>query len=541
MDRAVCLFHTGDDPGDHDFARRVAELIRPFCSPLLINVDELERMDDRGAPRPQRFRGVPVYVLSTAMLHLTHHRRKLVTGTPGRNLPGRSVFYICHGVTTAEIRARYPDLQKLFLDVMVGEEADLPAMVDELKAYIERAPDRVGLPARVWLLAQFLAGIVMSLFGTVGYCAYLAAFPSALWLLLSLLLTGGRPDLETAAACHVLFGAGYGINRVRPLDLWPWLGPAWGIGAQPPGGHRDSGRTLDSFLRAIGPWQQMVEAARMLKVGALCWLVIPGVSVLIGTESAWAGAAAFVVGLGMPRLWSVALRYLTRRRYWTSGMSDDEMERTAQVFSPWGFKTTPEFDYRHGGTRGWQLVYRPWLRKPPKVFISYAWRDEDRTPVARTLHQTISRLGVPCFLDTRRIPGKFSSWRARVVDEILDCTHLFVVLGPNVHEAQVVHREIRTALQRWYTELEPAVACVVEPEVGAALSAERLSPELRYLLHEAPKMTYAEAARGEVVARLLLQRRRQALWQDWLALLQPAARLRRFLKMESVGGHEIPS
>ena len=538
-ERVVCLFHAGDEPRVRDFVRRVADLIRPFCVPQPIDVDELERTDDRGAPRPERFQGVPVYVLSPAMLQPTYRRRKLVTGTPGRNLPGRSVFYICHGVTTAEIRAQYPDLQKLFLDVMVGEEADLPVMVEELRAYIECTPDRVRLPERVWLLAQVLSASAMSLSGLVGFCAYLAAFPSALWLLWSLLVTGGRPDVEAAAACHVLFGAGYGINRVRPLDLWPWLGPAWGIGAQPPGDHPDSGRTLDSFLQAIGQWQQTVEAARMLKIGAMCWLVIPGAAVLIGRASAWLGVAAFVVGLGMPRLWSVALRYFRRRKYWISGMSDDEMEQTAQVFSPWGSKTTTESDYKHGGTRGWQLVHRPWLRKPSKVFISYAWHDEERTPVARTLHQTISRQGVPCFLDTRRIPGKFSSWRARVVDEILDCTHFFVVLGPNVHEAQVVHREIRTALQRWYTELEPAVACVVEPEVAAALSAERRSPELRYLLHEAPKMTYAEAARGEVVARLLLQRRRQGLWRDWLALLLPEARLRQFLKIESVGGHRI--
>lgn len=539
VDRAVCIFHTGDDPEDRSFARRIADRIRSFCSPLLINVDELERMDDAGAPRPEGFRGVPVYVLSPAMLRPPHYRHKLVTGTPNRNLPGRSVFYICRGVTTAGIRAQYPDLQKLFLDVMVGEEADLPTMVDELKAYIEYAPDRVELGERLWLLAKLLAANAMYWVGAAGYCAYFAAFLSAFWLMSSLLLAGGQPDLETAAACHVLYAVGYGINQVRPLDLWPWLGPAWGIGARPPGGHRDSGRTLDSFLDAIGPWQQLAETARMLKFGTLCWLAIPGASALVGSQWVWVGGAAFVAGLVVPRLWSVSLRYFTRRAYWNLGMSDEEMERTAQFFSPWGFGITTEFDYRYRGTRGGVLVHRPWLRRRPNVFISYAWRDEKHTPTARTLEQTTSRMGVPCFLDTRRIPGKFSSWRARVVDGILDCTHFFVVLGPNVREAQVMHREIRTALQRWNTELEPAVVCVVEPEVAAALEAEKVSQELKYLLHQAPKIAYAEAARGDVVARLLLQRRRQGLWQDWLTLLRPAQRLRWFLEMKSVGGEEI--
>ena len=357
--------------------------------------------------------------------------------------------------------------------------------------------------------------------------------------LLSLLLTGGQPTLETAAACHALYAAGYAVNLVRPLDLWPWLGPAWFIGAAPPGGHADSVCTLRSFLDAVGPWQQMADTARMLKFGALCWLVIPGASVLLGSERAWAGGAALVLGLAMPRLWSAALRFTSRRAYWTLGMTDEEMERTARFFSPWGFGITTEFDYRRRGTRGGQLVHRPWFRKPPNVFISYAWRDEERTPVAKTLQQTISRMGLPCFLDTRRIPGKFASWRARVVDEILDCTHFIVVLGPSVHEAQVLHREITTALQRWNTELEPAVMCVVEPEVAAVLSTDKATPELKYLFHEAPKMTYSEATRADVMTHLLFQRRRGGLWQDWIALLRPAARLRRFLETQSVDKEDI--
>jgi hypothetical protein len=243
----------------------------------------------------------------------------------------------------------------------------------------------------------------------------------------------------------------------------------------------------------------------------------------------------------MPQLWSIALRYLTRRAYWILGMSDEEMERTARFFSPWGFRITTEFEYRYRGTHGGQLMHRPWLRKQPKVFISYAWRDEEHTSAARTLQQTISHIGMPCFLDRRQIPGKFASWRVYVTDEILRCTHFFVVLGPNVHEAQVMHREIRTALQRWNTELEPAMVCVVEPEVAAALERENLSPELQYLLQEVPKITYAEAACSDIVARLLFQRRRQGLWQDWLTLLWPAKRLQRFLEVESVVSEEISS
>ena len=538
MDRRVCVFHAGDDRGDRDFANRILDLIRPFCSPQLINVDELERLDDAGTPRSEAFRGVPVYVLSHAMLQPRHRRWKLVSGTPGRNLPGRCVFYICHGITTTEVRPRYPELAKLFLDVMVGEESDLPAMVEELEAYIEHAPDHVGLAKRLRLVARFLAVNALYWIGAVGYLAYFAAFVTAVWLFYSLLLTGGQPDLETAAACHVLYGAGYGINVVQPLDLWPWLGPARSIGVKASGAHPDSTRTIGTFLDAALPWLDMVERARMLKFGSLCWLVIPGASTLVGTDAAWAGSAAFVVGVAMPPLWSVAVRFFTRRAYWTLGMSDAEMARTSRFFSPLGFEFTNESEYRYRATRGGTLVRRPWFRKRPRVFISYAWRDEKRTAAAHTVEQTISRMRLRCFLDDRRIPGKFTSWRARLIDEVLDCTHLVVVLGPDVMEAQVVHREIRTALQRWCTELEPAVVCVVEPDVAAMLDREELSPELKYLLHEAPKLTYEESTRSDIVARLVLQRRRQGLCEDWLTLLRPAARLRRFVAMESLGGEQ---
>ncbi len=534
-ERYVFIFYAGDSPEDRDFAQRIADGVRSFCSPRLVNVDELERMDDAGASRPERFCGVPIYVLSPAMLRLPYYRQKLVAGTPSRNLPGRSVFYICCGITAAEIPDQYPDLRPLFFDVMVGDGADLPTMVAELRAYIDCASDRMGFNKRLSLFVKYVAAMVMYPVGTVGYLAYFAAFFTAPWLLFSLLLTSGSAALETVAACHVLYAAGYGINLVRPLDLWPWLGPAWSIGAAPPGVHADSVRSLRSFLDAIGPWQQMADAARMLKFGVLCWLVIPGAAVLGGGKWVWAGTAALLLGLAMPRLWSAALLFLTRRAYWSLGMTDEEMERTDRFFSPWGFGITTELDYRHRATRGGHLVHHPWFRRPPNVFISYAWRDEERTPVAQALQRTISGMGIPCFLDTRRIPGKFASWRARVVDEILDCTHFIVVLGPSVNEAQVMHREVKTALQRWNTELEPAVICVVEPEVAAPLSAEKVRPELEYLLHEAPKITYSEATRGDVIGHLLSQRRRGGLWRDWLAMLRPAARLRQFVENQSLG------
>ena len=95
MARIVYLFHAGDDPEDRKFVQHIADHISPFCLPQLIDIDQLERMDDANELRPERFRGVPVFVLSPTMLRRPFYRHKLSTATPGRNLPGRSVFYIC--------------------------------------------------------------------------------------------------------------------------------------------------------------------------------------------------------------------------------------------------------------------------------------------------------------------------------------------------------------------------------------------------------------------------------------------------------------
>jgi len=531
MNRGVSIFHSGDDPADRDFAGRIASLTRSFSSPQLINVDELERVDDLGGKRPGRFRGVPLFILSPAMLRKPHYRQKLVAGAPGRNLPGRSIFCICRGVTTTEVRTRYDDMQPLFLDVMVGEEADLPELIIAIREYVEQAPESLSLSGRVVLLGQFLAAQAIHVVGVIGHCSYYAGFLVSPWVLYTILVGDGQRYL-LAAACLASYATGYGINRVRPLDVWPWLGPAWRHGGWSAGGHPDSWCTSESLPEAVNSWQGMAKDARVLQTTALAWLGIPAAGGLLRSAQAWAGAAAFLAGLAIPPVWSAALRYFRRRAYWSLGMSDREMERTSRFFSPCGLGITTELEYQMQATQGGLLVRRRWRRRRPRVFISYAWRDEERTPAARSLHQTISQMDLACFLDSRRIPGKFAAWRARVVDEILDCTHLFVVLGPNVREAEVVHREIRTALQRWNTELEPAVICVVEPEVAAALGAQKLSPELKYLLRDAPKLSFAEATQSELVARLLRQRRRQGLWRDWLALLSPENRLRRFLNAD---------
>lgn len=538
---SVCIFYTGDDLDDREFAQDIANQICSFCSPQLINVDELERLDIADVPRPEGFQGVPIYVLSPSMLRSPLYRQKLVKGTPNRNLPGRLVAYICRGLTTAGIRNQYPDLEQLFLDLMVGEEADLPSLVEELKAHIKSTPEQIGIIRRLWLLLQLLVVNGMFLVGIVGHYAYLATFLASLWLLWSLLLTNGQPDLEIKVSYYLLYSTGYSVNRVRPFDLWPWLGPAWSIGNQPLGNHQDSCCTQGSFLKAIRTWHKMVEKDRMLKLLVLIWLMIPGLATLAGSQRTWAaGAAAFVGGLVMPRLWAAAIHHIRHWAYWNLGMTDEEMRHTARFFSYWGNGITTKLDYRYRSTRGGQLMlHRPWLRKPPNVFISYVWRDEERIPVAAPLQQMILRMGVPCFLDRCQVPGKFASWRTRVADGILNCTHLFIVLGPHLREAHVMHSEIRTALQRWNTELEPSVVCVIDPEVALTLGAEKLSSELQYLLHEAPKITYAEAVRPDIVAHLLRQRTRQGLLQDWLTLLWPANRLRRFLDMESVAREEI--
>jgi len=523
MYKDVNIFHSGDDPDDKAFAQTIAERIRHFALPRLIDVDELERQDAAGQMRPEGFVGVPVYVISPSMLRDSEYRKKLILGTPGRNSPWRWVFYICRGIELDDIRNNFPDLKKLFFDVMVGEQSHLPNLVEELKMYLEYAPKHVSPTQRILQHFKLVIAILMMGLGSLGYFAYYLAILSSLLLYFSLLITGEQSVYELALACHVLFAAGYSLSRFPPLDFWPELGSTWKVREHPkhasPFGstHPDSECHIGVFREGATKWLNTIHRSQFWLIFRLCLFIIPGMASLQGSNMIMAGIAVILIGLFIPLLWSQALKHIQKLAYREEGMSASEMERTARFFS-----------------QGPQIIHRRLLQAPVRVFISHAWRDDEFTPAAESLYQIVTDLGLPCFLDKRRIPGKFTSWRSQVTDEVLESTHFFVVLGRSASNAQGVYEEVRTTLQRWFTDLEPAIICIVDPEVAMELDKQNISREINFLLHECPKLTYAEASNPEVVAHIIRQRHRQGLLGDWVTLASPFKTLKRVLHDEVI-------
>jgi hypothetical protein len=196
----------------------------------------------------------------------------------------------------------------------------------------------------------------------------------------------------------------------------------------------------------------------------------------------------------------------------------------------------------------WNAQYREhgkgkggWLTPADSAFISYAWRDDQRTQMAARLAQTFAQIGVRHFLDKKDVENRFTLWRERVGPALAQCTHFFLIVSPNLGEGDMVLREIEMAMNRWYLELFPVVICVAEPETSRAL---RMDPEvplrLRFLLSDCPVMTFEEALDPRLLRYIVRQTRRQGKLQDWLTVLAGATALQRILRMRGIAEVDAP-
>jgi hypothetical protein len=556
MYRDVVIFHSSN-ANDKSFAQVIADKVKPFAEPRLVDVDEQECLDQAGLPRPEEFEGAPVYVISPALLRQPEYRKKLIASTPGQDTPGRNIpwrqgYYICHGVTFDKIRDDYPDLQNLRDDVLIKAEEYLPTLIDELRQYLAELSKHASFPQRLGRSVLVLVAYLVYALGILSMVAASLSIISALWLIGLLIFKWQPPAYQIVLICHVLFGAGFRFSEIPSLDFWQYLGPAWkfpdvvdepGGSSQNASGHFDAEYSRQVHRQTISKWMKTAQAAQRKQLVVFAFILVPGLMSAWGTGLTGAGAIAFVGGLLMPVLWSISLRYLEIWRTWMYGMSDYEIDRTQSVFRRW----PPPV-----GTTQW-TVHRPWFAKSPwilgaqwvqaiqaRVFISHAWEDDKNISVAKDLYQIATNLHLPCFLDKKRMTNKFAAFRSRLANELLTSTHFFVVLGPDAVESPAVHREIRTAMQRWYTGLEPAIICIVEPaRAELLLMKDDTVPEIKFLLSQCPKLTYAEACNQEVIRHIIRQRCRQGLLQDWLALLSPASTLKRYLSDEARSMRQI--
>jgi len=181
-------------------------------------------------------------------------------------------------------------------------------------------------------------------------------------------------------------------------------------------------------------------------------------------------------------------------------------------------------------------VRRKWLRPADRVFISYAWTNPHEAPeVVRSLAKALDMLDVRYFFDKHSVPGSFAPWRQIVSLELLAATHLFVVLEPHLLQGDTVLNEISTAMERWETEVFPAVVCIVDPQVASAIQpSDDASQQLKKVLRNSARVPPEQVANAEMIERAIESHRFQGLARDWLTLVWPRAQLGGWLYERSI-------
>lgn len=567
MKERVQIFHAGDDPEDRAFAEAIARQLVEFAEPVLMDIDELDRQDDRGSDRPEGFRGTPIYVLSPSLLNKSWNRHKLAGSIPLLGRPGWRGFHICRGISVCQVLHNYPDLEELLDKVMIGAEEDTPEMIAELKEFL---PKKRQIQNRERIRAvKVLVWNQVRLLGYPLYLLHCVAVPIGVILLVTLLI-GARVSgwWDIAASCLCLYSAGFLLNTLSAMDLWPWLGRRWILPqqaldvdfsthfgakmahtwmevlclAEPRLGERHSVCSANSLRLVVRAWLGAARRASALRAWLFLSLAIPSLAALTYAVRFWPVVAggAFLAGFLAPGLNYRATSTVETYVCQLFGLSKAALNRSDEAL---GLDTQdvglPEPLGRQASRiiaaqslESWR-VRRRWFPRKDRIFISYAWADERHSPVAEVLARSLDSLGYKYFLDKRMILGHFSAWRGEVSRELLECTHMFVIIGPEAAQGRVMGREIRLAFHRWQTELYPAVICVVHSEVAQRLAVdEKLPFPFWLILRWCPQIGYEQAHRPELLAHLIRQRRRQGLFRDWLAVLEPTRWINYLLSAE---------
>jgi len=595
MNIPVLIFFSGNDPLDREFAAKIADSVKNYSEPRFLDVDKFRDQDVKAEDRPTRFKGVGVYILSFSMLDKPYNRENLIKSYPAIGLPGCFPFYICRGITPSELIERYPELEYIFDNANIGSEQDLESLNNELKECVVNFKSPISQITWKFLVKSFTSQIVLYI-GLVMPTLYFISF-AAPFVLLYFLLSPNviENSWRLLFTCLAMYGMGYGIWRIPALDLWSLLGRGWKLPEYdfPKGfnchtnesqlfrwiekkclensvpSNEDSICSKFELDQVILSWLGTVRRTRRYQFFRIVFMSIPAILVVIKFSGVYIilSILGLFIGILFPSVCYWASMWITKHAYSRTGLTDRELDYTDNffVFGKFGLRNQFPLQLDKYRMLDWALgqsifggyKLRRCLPQADRIFVSYTWEDEKEAPNAKELGKTLDKLKVGYFLDTRNIYSKavidtnvfcrpsedtrninfkFAGWRWQASVGILESTHVFVVIGPKILKGRTVLKEIRMSLQRWHTELYPAIICVVEPEIAAKLlKDENLPIELRFLLRWCPRLNYEEARNPNLIKTLLQQRRRQGFFQDWKSVLFPESSLRDMLSKISNG------
>lgn len=523
-------------PEDIAFARDLSARVAPFATVKLFDIDELAAMLPASRWQLGPAVGVPLFVVSGAVLAKGERRQALIAGNPVLGSPRFRSYYLCRGIEPAAVVA--DDLRPLTDEVMLIAESRAGEVIEDLRQYArspELAPPGCG---SLWpWLGRTLLLLLLMVYPLVAHAlrlVFLAAFLAGPALVLSIWFESiARYRTWLVALCG--FGWGTALTAIETLDLWPWFGRAFRL-------RRDDPR-IGEVLRTYR--KSRLSAIWMQLVGVLLFVA----PVLAMRRTVGEGAAlAFAMGLVAGIAREIAGRWAAREEFVLAaeqhGLQPAAMsqrDRTTARYDvvpmPWAFSGLAEeeralFTPEEAETvRRWLTLnalgsspafHRPFVTKPDYVFISYVWADDTAVHAAKALADTLEQLGIPHFLDRRHIGNGFAGWRANLARELESATHVFLVVSPLFANGRIVQREIHTLIQRWHVEQLPAILCVADDDVAGALLRHPAAPlELRFMLACCARLTQSDIRNPDLVRRVIVQRRRQGRVRDWVALLRP--------------------
>ena len=110
---------------------------------------------------------------------------------------------------------------------------------------------------------------------------------------------------------------------------------------------------------------------------------------------------------------------------------------------------------------------RTFLRRSPRVFISYRWadqQDQHDADIAATLAETLKADGIPHFLD-KRILKRGLAFRSRVAIKIAEATHFILLLSKRTVTGKTCADEARQVLACLPISMSPRIVlCLLDAE-----------------------------------------------------------------------------
>ena len=528
----VSIFHAENDPADTALARELTMRISAFATVRAASIDDLAAASTESRWKLALVLGVPIFLISRAVIDDPQRRKALIEGNPILGSPKFRSYYVCRGIDVTAVQTE--ELLPLTQEVMIVDETAVDDVIEDLREYAVSDVARPGCRAGLVGIARIAGALAASLLNLVDWALKFLFFAGLVGAALLVVSLWAQALAPYRALFLVLCGCGWGmaVTWVPALDLWPWFGRALRIDGDAP-----------VAASARNAYRATLIAGRLSQAGHALLFTIPWLLTRHLLPAHWPTWFALGFAIGIAR--EVNARWLTRRalhdlaeeRGLTTGLMAEQKAAAESFYvAPLPIEllglpdeeralfTAAELEiirrWRSVEVVGVPASTRPFLPLKDYVFISYVWADDEAVRTAARLSDRLTGLGIEHFLDRRHLGNGYVGWRAISARELQRATHVIIVASPRWVSGVYAKREIGTVIQHQHAVQLPSILCVADDDVAAALMRNVDAPlELRYVIGCCARLRSSDVASSDTVRTAIVQRRRQGRVRDWLTLV----------------------